>query len=280
MIRLSLKSDYDGLISLWKEAFGDGEEAIRMFLDSRYKPENTVVAEEDGEIVSMLFLLEGKFIIKGIIYSSYYLYAAATAKSKQNRGLMAKLLAYAENLASSRNIDFICLKPANEGLYGYYNRFGYKTVFTAKIIRSDLSESKTVVLNKETPDWKNVRKEVFDNSDRFEWDDSAIKFAVKQHLYYGGKVISDCNGYCLYTVEDRKCVVKEFCFTGNYINITSAYLHSKYALDEIYFELPSDFECSSNKFEMKNNGMALAVSDSAKSVIDSVENAYLNLTLD
>ena len=65
MIRFSNEKDILQIVSLWSEAFGDGEKEIRFFLDEWYKPQNTLVCELNGEVVSMLFLLEGSFCFEG-----------------------------------------------------------------------------------------------------------------------------------------------------------------------------------------------------------------------
>lgn len=281
MIRLSVEADSQGLIALWQEAFGDSEEAIRMFLDFRYVPVNTVVAEENGRIVSMLFLLEGKLKIKNRLYPSYYLYAAATAKSERGRGLMPELLAFAENVARNREVDFICLKPAGKSLYDYYCKFGYKSVFSTKIVKiNNFDKNDFLISNEAKIDWARSRNKFLSESDAFIWDDSAIDFAVRQHLYYGGKVLRCSNGYCLYTVDDGKCTVKEWSFTDAGFNDIISFMQYHDECDEIYVELPVDRDFKGYDFEIKDNGMALAVSDSAKSFVDKIENAYLNLTLD
>ena len=57
MVRLSTNNDINGIISVWKEAFGDSESDIRFFLDEHFKPDNTVISECEGEVASVLFLL-------------------------------------------------------------------------------------------------------------------------------------------------------------------------------------------------------------------------------
>lgn len=280
MIRLSVENDYPGLISLWQEAFGDGEEAIGMFLDSCYNPENTVVAEENGRIVSMLFLLEGKMKIENKLYPSYYLYAAATAKSERGKGLMAELLAFAENIARNRKTDFICLKPAEKSLYDYYGKFGFKSVFSTKTVNVDYVEKNSLnVLSASECDRFARRNKFLGGCDAFIWDDASIEYAIKQHLYYGGKVFDTCKGYTLYAVDDRKLFVKEICFTNDDIDKVLFHLSEITDSDEIVIELPTDSDYGDD-YEIRPNGMALAVTDSAKSLINNIRNAYLNLTLD
>ena len=129
MIRLSDKKDINSIIGLWCECFGDSEEDVRFFLDNCYTPKNTLVYEVNGEIASMLFLLEGDMSVSGVDYPSYYLYAACTSKKHRGKGLMADLLSFAKKVAMERKRSFICLRPGEHSLFKFYEKHGYKTVF-------------------------------------------------------------------------------------------------------------------------------------------------------
>ena len=281
MIRLSVSADRNGIINLWHEAFGDSVEAIELFLNNRYIPENTVVAEENGKIASMLFLLEGKLFVDSVIYNAYYLYAAATLKEFRGRGLMAEMLDFSRNLAKERNVDLICLKPAEDSLYDYYGKFGYKSVFSSKIITvNQILDSDNCRINSEAEtDYFTVRDNVFSIYNRFVWDNEAIKYAIKQHKYYEGSVISGCNGYCLYSVENDVCCVKEMCFTSNKLLCILKIILKNSSATTIKIELPTEYQTNSFDYEIKNNGMALPISQKAEAILNS-GNIYLNLTLD
>ena len=279
MIRLAENTDKKGLIILWQEAFGDSAESVEFFLNRRFTPHNTVVAEENGRIVSMLYLLEGKVACSNEIYNAYYLYAAATLKSHRGRGLMALMLDYAKNIAYERDIDLICLKPADDGLYEYYGRYGYKPVFatqTAIISKNETICNNSIVAEKCT-DYFSAREINFKNSDRFIWDKSAIEFALDFHKFFGGKVFEACNGYCLYSLDDDFCYVKEFCFTQKDFDIIFDKINTNNA--KIKVDLPVDFQLGSGNSHIRRNGMALAVTDKGADIYD-FNNLYLNLTLD
>lgn len=264
MIRLSVETDREGLTALWKEAFGDSEDAIGLFLDNRYIPENTVVSEDDGKITSMLFLLDGKLSVKGKLYNSYYLYAAATLKDFRGRGLMAKLLHFSENLAKERNIDFICLKPAEESLYCFYEKYGYRHVFTTKVFTADRN---TV---------SDLSFECNGNSDVFIWDNQALDYAEKQHVFYGGKAIRSREALLLYAESDGMCSVK----CNDFTQFNPSDILSATDSEQFEFELPCSVKSESVITEFKKNGMALAASYVSKSIINDIVDAYLYFTLD
>ncbi len=131
-IRTAVKNDKEALFRLWREAFGDGDDVIELFFDTVIEYDNTVVAEISGEAVSALYLIPAEISHEDRLYSAYYVYAAATLKDFRKRGIMAKLLEYSDILANRRKIDYLFLHPAEEELYAYYAKNGYKTAFYEK----------------------------------------------------------------------------------------------------------------------------------------------------
>lgn len=282
IIRLSETKDINGIIALWNEAFGDSENEIRFFLNRKYIAENTLVVEENGEIASMLFLLEGNMCIKGVDYPSYYLYAACTLREYRGRGFMAMLLDEAKRIADSRNIDFICLMPGEKSLYGFYEKFGYKTVFNKKVLCLEVDSHNTgEFLNDETAtDYETLRNDMLSAYDYFKWDEQSIRFAVDHNEMYSGKHVVNCNGYCLYTVNDGGIAVKESAFTSDKLLEFVEKIAVLNGCEKIKINLPSEYPSGDIKSEIVPSGMILAVNERSKIVSDGLNNAYLGLTLD
>lgn len=283
MVRLSKSDDISGIISLWKEAFGDSDEDIRFFLDANYKPENTLVNECDGKITSVLFLLDGYMHIKNNDYPSYYLYAACTLKEYRGRGQMAELLEFAKELSRYRNKYFISLKPAEESLFEYYSRFGYRTAFYKKSAVINLSDILSDSVTKSEADGfilSDIRNNHFANSDYFKWDETSVEYAVKQNEHYGGFIFKNCKGYILYDVNSEILTVKENTFPpGLFIDIikTIALNHNS---DNVKADFSVNFNCSALKFKIYKSGMLLPLNEDAENLFGILKNAYLGLTLD
>lgn len=286
MIRCSVNNDREGLISLWHDSFGDNRKEIEFFLDNKYVPENTVVCEENGCIVSQLFLLEGEMHIGGDDYPSYYLYAACTAKEHRGKGIMGQMLEFTRNLASDRGVNFICLMPAEESLYNYYSKFGYKTSFGRKVIKSTLDVLKKVDLSRnnhsdfsvKTPE--KSRDSAFYYIDYFKWDRQSVEFAFKFFEHYGGNVFQDCKGYILYTINDGCLCVKESTFTQNVLVEKIIKLCDKNKSDKFEIFLPAKIDFFEIAGEFKPNGMILCVNNKLDKDIKPDESGYLGLTLD
>ena len=129
IISTALKEDIGELTDLWQTCFGDGDDYIGAFMRSRFVPERTLIGREDGKICSELYLLDGKVRIAGEAFEAAYLYAACTHLDFRSRGYMGELLRSAESLCCDSGLDYICLVPAEDSLFDYYSRFGYRPAF-------------------------------------------------------------------------------------------------------------------------------------------------------
>lgn len=265
MIRLSTEKDIDGIIAVWHEAFGDSEEDIRFFLDRKYIPENTVIYEDNGNVESVLFLLEGNMSINGKGYPSYYLYAACTSKKSRGKGIMGKMLEYSKNLAKGRGIEFICLRPGEKSLFDYYEKHGYKTVFYSKKLTVTPENKRSGTSSQAKP------------YDYFKWDDEAVRFAVDHNKHFGGDDISDYNGNLLYTTFDDYVYVKDYAFTSNKILYYSTMLMSSNSLYKVVFNLPCVFPTDIGEYVVEPDGMAISCGDID---VNSIINGFLGLTLE
>ncbi len=273
MIRFSVNEDKDELIHLWREVFGDELEAINLFFDYHFKPENTVVYDDNGKIASMFYLLEGNFVISGEAHPSYYLYAAATDENYRGRGIMGNMLKFAEDTAASRGKDYICLLPAEDSLYGYYSKHGFKTVFRKKTVKIKNINQHLIDISADNElNFEKSRKDFFAPFDRFDWDKNAIEYAIKQNEFYGGNFQKSCNGYYLYSVNNGETVVKETTLQP----LSELLFETEYAKVTV----PVDFTTDCLESEITDNGMALPINKNAAEKLEYAKNAYLGLTLD
>ncbi len=286
MIRCSVNNDKEGIIRLWHEAFGDLRKEIEFFLENKYIPENTVVCEENGEIISLLFLLEGSFCINGKNYPSYYLYAACTSKEFRGRGIMGKMLEFSKALAADRGVCYICLMPAEDSLFDYYSRFGYIPVFKRKLVSISIDELNSMCIPDEnSSDFslksaERLRNEAYENFDFFKWDKPSVEFAFSQTKMYGGDAVFNNKGYCLYTVLDDVIAIKENTFTPDTLvhALKNIYITQKF--NEIRIILPKNFDFFDFDYTTVCNGMALPLQSDFELILKNADNPYLGLTLD
>lgn len=115
------------LFDLWHTAFGDDEAYIRLFFDLAYQGSRCFLKKKAGRVVSSLYLLDCVVTADGGSYAGYCLYAAATLPGERRQGYMAALIKEAKAALLQSGRAFIALVPADDGLYDYYARFGFRT---------------------------------------------------------------------------------------------------------------------------------------------------------
>ena len=114
------------LKKLWQEAFDDPEEFTSLFFQEAYAPERCHCITENGVPVSALYWFDST--ING--HKLAYLYAVATLKSHQGRGLAGQLMRETHDILKSQGYAGAILVPAGESLFGYYRKFGYEAATT------------------------------------------------------------------------------------------------------------------------------------------------------
>lgn len=141
--RFAHETDVPALLSLWQAAFPEDTPAqITAFLSSVELASECLVAEENGAVVSMVFMLPASLQADTLL-PLQYIYAAATLPSHRGRGLFGDLLKQALKLAREQGIVASFLHPAQPSLCDYYARFGYRPFFYCETL---CGEAKTADL--------------------------------------------------------------------------------------------------------------------------------------
>ena len=143
VLRPSRTADRAELAALWRTAFGDPDDYIDSALDNLWVPENAVVAEADGKVVSAMYVLGGieLFPYRRRQLSAGYTYALATLPEYRGRGIGSAVYKAANDRALAL-FDAACVLPAEPGLYPFYENAGAKRlgcVREARIARSELA---------------------------------------------------------------------------------------------------------------------------------------------
>ncbi len=118
---------------LWKEVFGDSDEFIKQFMARYFSHEGMFCIEQDGKLQSMLHLVP--FELDGMPVA--YMYAVATAAEARGKGYATKLIGQAVKKAKAEGYKAIATLPADEGLHGFYARFGFCGKYRTKFVIPD-----------------------------------------------------------------------------------------------------------------------------------------------
>ena len=125
-IDFPVPKQYKQLQALWQEAFGDTEEFIDGFFCTAFSPARCRCMTEGNQIVAALYWLDTAF--EGQRFA--YIYAVATAKAHQGKGLGQALLEDTHAHLKLRGYDGILLYPQTDDLRSFYRRFGYEDCTT------------------------------------------------------------------------------------------------------------------------------------------------------
>ena len=126
------------LIRLWMKVFGDEREYVELLFQGEKEICDTFACYDGDSVCSALYLLDCTLKFDGKVYKGKYLYAAATDPEYRGKGIMGTLVAEAQAYCKEAGLDFISLVPANDGLYLYYERFGFITAMHRKTVFSSL----------------------------------------------------------------------------------------------------------------------------------------------
>ncbi len=122
---LSQRTDIPALKRLWGQAFGDGEALLGPFFSGLYRPEDTFVAREGEQVVSMAFQVPMTVCCQGRGWPAAYLYAVATEEAHRGQGLCGAVLDFAARVLKERGCKLLLLLPAEAGLRELYLHKGF-----------------------------------------------------------------------------------------------------------------------------------------------------------
>jgi len=121
IIRYSSQRDIPFLKALWREAFNDTDRFIENFFSVAYKEDHSLILQCDNKIASMLFWFDCSFNNKKVAY----IYAVATFREFQKRGLCNALMNELHSLLKASGYVGACLVPSDENLFNFYGKMGY-----------------------------------------------------------------------------------------------------------------------------------------------------------
>lgn len=121
-IKQPTSNDLTRLKLLFSEAFGDDGTFNDTFFECAYSPSRAMTAKEDEALVGMLYWFDCEYSGGKLAY----IYAVATAKQYRGRGVCKALMEFTHAHLSALGYIGAILKPAEDSLFDFYSRLGYK----------------------------------------------------------------------------------------------------------------------------------------------------------
>ena len=129
MIRFADEATTPCIREMWKIVFEDTEEYLDLLFTEKYKPKNTLVYLDEGKPVASLQMLPYSITFYGERIEFYYLMGLCTLPQYRRRGYMEQLIMSSHEVMCERKIPLSVLVPAEEWLFGFYEKYGYEKVF-------------------------------------------------------------------------------------------------------------------------------------------------------
>ena len=153
------KSDLPALTALWQTCFGDEKKQIEAFWRALWPHIRVFAAYEGKTPCAMLCALPTTLVDEaGESFPAAYLYAVCTAPERRGRGLCAGLLACAEGSLKKDGIRFSALVPSSADLFGFYQKFGYKTAFFNRSYSVPAEKGKAKITKLDADGYRNLRQ--------------------------------------------------------------------------------------------------------------------------
>lgn len=154
MIQFSNKHTEPIVRQMWKICFQDTDEFIDLFFTNQYKHQNALIYFDDGIPTASLQMIPYTITFCGQEISFAYLAGLCTLPEHRKKGYMARLIEYSHRVLKDRGISLAILVPAEEWLFGFYEKYGYQQVFD----KSDSPVHSLDALLKESSDLKSAYK--------------------------------------------------------------------------------------------------------------------------
>jgi len=114
---------------MWKKCFNDSDDFLDLHFSRKYKHENTLIYFEGDQAAASLQMFSYNIRFWGEIVPFYYLAGLCTLPEYRKKGYMAQLIHESHSVMLRRKIPLSILVPAENWLYGFYEKFGYEQVF-------------------------------------------------------------------------------------------------------------------------------------------------------
>ncbi len=122
-IRYAKEGEKDSIREIWDYCFNDSPKFTDYYFENRYDKYNTVVVDEDGEIVSSLQLNQYKINLNDKYYDTSYVVGVSTLPQVRGKGYMKNIMEFTLEELYKKGQLISILMPID---YRLYRKYGYE----------------------------------------------------------------------------------------------------------------------------------------------------------
>ena len=203
--------DKDCIRQLWKKCFSDGD-FFDFYFINRFTESNMVCIWEDRQIVCMASIFPCRImsaVNKSVEQEAVYVYAVGTDPDYRRKGYAKRLLRWIK-----KRYGNIYLKPSNAENAAYYKKLGFHEVLKRKKTKGKIDieyyagfMQYQTVTEELALKFRKIRRQKLQEQTRYpffvSWSAEELLFALKDHIYSGGKILMNDTDFLLYVEEDK-----------------------------------------------------------------------------
>ena len=220
MIRIADITDKSRIKELWKLCFTDTDKFIAFYFAKVFRPEDTLILEEDGLIKAALQIIPYTIKTGDQILHAGYISGAMTHPAYRRQGYMVALLQAAFNKMTEREMDISFLIPQEQWLFDFYRRYGYTNAFPRfqKKITVDARLADNVsdasLINQEI-DYEMYKSLLQRNDPVVLKTEQQISLLIEDHKISGGKIFAHSGGIAFVLLHENNVWIKELLYADN-----------------------------------------------------------------
>lgn len=220
-IRYAKDEDLNDIKDIWRYCFRDEEGFFNYYFDNKYKPYNTIIVEDEKEIISSLQLNQYKISLNNEIYDTSYVVGVSTFPQGRGKGYMKNLMSYTLNELYNKNQLVSILMPID---YRLYRSYGYEHCYDQIEYNLDINDLRNFKINGNFKKLKashikyliDIYSEFMSNNNGYIKRDelyyqNIFKEVESENGYIYANVDEDGNykGYIMYFLNDNNMFIRE-----------------------------------------------------------------------
>lgn len=223
--RIATDKDYDEIRKIWTYCFNEGEEVENCYFENKYRAENTVVAELDGDVVASIHLNQHTIKLGNKEENVSYVVGVSTLPEARGKGMMKSLMNLSFEEMYNRGQNVSILMPID---FRLYRRFGFENCYDMMEHRINIEDLSAFRIER---DFKRAKESDIDNLiDIYNKSNRRLNgYTVRGKQRYenmfkevaadGGHIYicSDngvYDGYVIYAINEGKFFVREVYFSN------------------------------------------------------------------
>lgn len=228
MVRIATSErDRESAYKLWSQCFTDSSSYIEYYFSQRFKKENYILVERDGNIMGGMHCNPYFMNFYGDIKKTYYLVAIGTYPEYRGEGVLKELMDNFFQRCQVEGVREVFLLPINPEIYSYYG-FSYTHYLKSYKISlknvkginhkgfkiCELKEKKSKILEYINRENMKFQSSLIKSSEEFSTYVDELNFEGG-HLYYLEDSNGDILGTFSYNVQGNDLILKDLYFENS-----------------------------------------------------------------